>query len=117
LSTTTPSRWTLRSGGIIAPAVGRDGPNGRGDDKDSQHRAAATAKATATAATAAMAAKAMAAEEKECDGCDGADPRRRLDDSLLILANGILLRSIAATTVGAAAAAESGDRGDVNACD
>ncbi len=72
---------------------------------------------TATAATAAMAAKATAAEEEECDGCDGADPRRRLDDSLLILANGILLRSIAMTMVGAAAAVESGDRGDVDACD
>ena len=44
-------------------------------------------------------------EEEECDGCDGADPRRRLDNSLLILANGILLHSIAATTVGAVAAA------------
>ena len=56
-------------------------------------------------------------EEEECDGCEGADPRRRLDDSLLILVNGTLLCSIAATTVGAAAAAESGDRDDVDACD
>jgi len=37
-------------------------------------------------------------EEEECDGCDGADPQRRLDDSLLHLADGILLRLIAATT-------------------
>ena len=43
------------------------------------------------------------------------DPRCRLDNSLLILANGILLRSIAATTVGAVAVAESGDRDDVDA--
>ena len=48
---------------------------------------------------------------------DGRGGVCRLDDSLLILANRILLRSIAATTVGAAAAAESGDRDDVNACD
>ncbi len=41
-------------------------------------------------------------EEEECDGCNGANPRRRLDDSLLCLADGILLRSIVATTVGAA---------------
>ena len=61
--------------------------------------------------------QARATEEEECDGCNGADPRRRLNDSHLILANGILLRSIAATTVGAAAAAESGDRDDVDACD
>ena len=33
-----------------------------------------------------------ATEEEECDGCDGANPRRRLDDSLLCLADGILLR-------------------------
>ncbi len=56
-------------------------------------------------ATAATAATATATEEEECDGCDGADPQRRLDDSILILANGILLHSIAATTVGAVAAA------------
>ena len=44
-------------------------------------------------------------EEEECDGCDGADPRRHLDDSLLRLADRILLRSIVATTAGAAATA------------
>ncbi len=44
-------------------------------------------------------------EEEECDGCDGADPRRHLDNSLLRLANRILLRSIVATTAGAAATA------------
>ena len=38
-------------------------------------------------------------EEEECDKCDGADPRRRLDDSLLRLVDGILLRSIVAMTV------------------
>jgi hypothetical protein len=51
-----------------------------------------------TAATAmTMAVTAMATEEEECDGCDGAHPRRRLDDSLLRLADGILLGLIAAT--------------------
>jgi hypothetical protein len=44
-------------------------------------------------------------EEEECDGCDGADPRRRLDNSLLRLADGILLRSILAKAAGAAATA------------
>jgi len=39
-----------------------------------------------------------ATEKEECDGCDGANPRRRLDDSLLRLAGGILLRSIVAMT-------------------
>ncbi len=33
-------------------------------------------------------------EEEEYDRCDGADPRRRLDNALLSLADGILLRSI-----------------------
>ena len=101
----TPSQRTLRSGGIVVPTVGRDGPNGRGDDE------AATATATATAATV------TATEEEKCDGCDGADPQCRLDGSLLILANGILLRSIAATTVGAAAAAESSDGDNADAFD
>jgi hypothetical protein len=54
-----------------------------------------TASASASAAT----------EEEECNGCDGADPRRRLDDSLLRLADGILLCSIVATTTTAGAAA------------
>jgi hypothetical protein len=51
------------------------------------------------------AAASAATEEEECDGCDGADPRRRLDDSLLRLMDGILLRSIDATTAGTVAAA------------
>jgi hypothetical protein len=46
-----------------------------------------------------------ATEEEEYNGCDGADPRRRLDDALLSLADGILLRSIVATMAGAAATA------------
>jgi hypothetical protein len=46
-----------------------------------------------------------ATEEEECDGCNSADPRRRMDDSLLRLADGILLCSIVATTAGAAATA------------
>jgi hypothetical protein len=54
-----------------------------------------------TASAAALAAM----EEEECDGCDDANPRLRLDDSLLRLADGILLRSIVATTAGAAATA------------
>jgi len=37
-------------------------------------------------------------EEEECDGCNGANPRRFLDDSLLRLADGILLRLIIAMT-------------------
>jgi hypothetical protein len=57
----------------------------------------------------------MATEEEECNGYDGTDPRCHLDDSLHILANRILLRSIAATTVVAAVAAESGDRNDIGA--
>jgi hypothetical protein len=51
----------------------------------------------------ASAAASAATEEEECDGCDGVDPRRRLDDSLLRLADGILLRSIVTTTAAAAA--------------
>jgi len=42
-------------------------------------------------------------KEEEDDGCDGADPRRCLYDALLSLADGILLRSIVATTAGAVA--------------
>ena len=49
---------------------------------------ASTAMATAATAT--------ATKEEECDGCNGADPHR-LDDSLLCLPDGILLRLIAAT--------------------
>ena len=79
-----------RSGGTATPAIIRDGPDGR-----TTKTRYGTASATALAAT----------EEEECDGCDGADPRRRLDESLLRLADGILLRSIVATTAGAAATA------------
>ena len=78
-----------RSSGTATPVI-RDGPDGR-----------STKTRYGTASAAASAAK----EEEECDGCDGADPRRRLDDSLLHLADGILLRSIVATTAGAAATA------------
>jgi hypothetical protein len=55
--------------------------------------------------TASAAASAATEEEEECDGCNGADPWRRLDDSLLRLADGILLRSNVTTTAGAAATA------------
>jgi hypothetical protein len=78
-----------RSGGTATPVI-RDGPDGC-----TTKTRYGTASAAASAAT----------EEEECDGCDGADPRRRLDDSLLRLAEGILLRSIVATTAGAAATA------------
>ena len=44
-------------------------------------------------------------EEEEYDGCDGVDSRRHLDDTLLSLADRILLRSIVAMTAGATAAA------------
>jgi hypothetical protein len=47
----------------------------------------------------------VATEEEECDGCDGADPRRHLDNSLLRLADKILLCLIVTTTAGAAATA------------
>jgi hypothetical protein len=69
------------------PPSFRDGPNGR-----TTKTRYGTTSAAASAAT----------EEEECDGCDGADPQRRLDDSLLRLADGILLRSIVATTAGVA---------------
>ncbi len=51
-----------------------------------------------TAAATAMAMAATATEEEECDRCNGADPQRHVDDSLLCLADGILLCSIAVTT-------------------
>ena len=44
-------------------------------------------------------------EEEDYDGCDGANPRRRLDDALLSLADGILLCLIITTTAGAVAKA------------
>jgi hypothetical protein len=75
-----------RSDGTATPAVIRDGPDGR------------TTKTRYGTASAAAPVVAEVMEEEECDGCDGADPQRRLDDSLLHLADGILLRLIAATT-------------------
>ena len=84
-------RRARRSGGTATPpAVIRDGPDGH-----TTKTRYGTASAAASAAT----------EEEECDGCDGADPRRRLEDSLIRLADGILLRSIVATRAGAAATA------------
>ncbi len=44
-------------------------------------------------------------DEEEYDGCDGANPRRRLDNAFLSLADVILLRLIVATTVSATATA------------
>ena len=58
---------------------------------------------TPAATTTATEATATTTEEEKCDGCGGAAPRRRLDNSLLSLVEGILLLSIAVTTVGAAA--------------
>ena len=52
-----------------------------------------------TAAATAMATAAMVTEEEECDRCNGADPQRHMDDSLLHLADRILLCSITVTTV------------------
>jgi hypothetical protein len=74
------------SGGTATPTIIRDGPHGR-----------MTKTPYGTASAAALAAT----EEEECDGCNGADPQRRLDDSLLCLADGILLRLIVATLAGA----------------
>jgi hypothetical protein len=76
-----------RSGGTATPTVIRDGPDGR---------------TTKTCYGTASAAASGATEEEECNGCDGADPQRRLDDSLLRLADRILLRLIIATTAGTA---------------
>jgi hypothetical protein len=79
-----------RSGRTAAPAVIRDGPDGR--STKTCYGTASLAASTASEAT----------EEEEYDGCDGANPQRRLDDALLSLADGILLRSIIAMTAGAA---------------
>ncbi len=75
-----------RSGGTATPVVICDGPDGR-----TTKTRYGTASAAASAAT----------EEEECDGSDSADPWRRLDDSLLRLADG----GRDATTAGAAATA------------
>jgi hypothetical protein len=54
---------------------------------------------------AAASAVTEATEEEDYDGWDGADPRCRLDNALLSLADGILHRSIVATKAGTAAMA------------
>jgi len=74
-------RRTGHSGGTATPAVIHDGPEGR---------------MTKTRYGTASAAASLATKEDECDRCDGANPQRRLDDSLLHLADGILLCSIVA---------------------
>ena len=51
---------------------------------------------------------ATATEEEEYNGWEGTDPQHHLDNALLRLADVILLRSIATTTVGAVAAAAVG---------
>ena len=73
------------------PPSGATDPTAAALTKTRDGSAAATAAATAATAT--------EEEEEECDGCNGADPRRPLDNYLLCLADGILLRLIAATMV------------------
>ena len=79
-----PSRRTLRR--HATPAVIRDRPYG------------CMTKTSYGTASAAASAAAEVTEEEVCDGCGGVNPQRRLDDSLLRQADGILLRSIVATT-------------------
>ena len=79
-------RCAGRSGGTATPAVIRDGPDSH------------TTKTRYGTASAAAAAAAAVTEQEECKGCDGANPQCCLDYSLLRLADGILLRSIVATT-------------------
>ena len=73
------------SGGPATPTVIRDGPDGR------------TTKTRYGTASASAPTVAEVTEEEECNRCDGADPRRHLDDSLLRLADGILLHVDAQT--------------------
>ena len=91
-------RRTGRSGGTATPVVIRDRLDGRTTKTrygtaSAAALAAAAAAATEEAAAAAAATEeaAAATEEGGCDRCDGANPRRHLDDSLLRLADGILL--------------------------
>ncbi len=69
--------------------------------------AAATTKTRNGTAYAAATVMVAATEEEEYNGWEGTHPQCHLDDALLRLKDGILLRSIAATTVGAVAAAGS----------
>jgi len=69
--------------------------------------AAVTTKNRGGTAFAAVTVTAAAKEEEEYDGWEGAHPRHHLDDALLCLNDRILLRSIAAMTVGAVAAGGS----------
>jgi len=71
------------------PPSGATDPTAAVLTKTRDGTAAVTATATAVMAT--------ATEEDECNKCDGVDPRHHLDDSLLRLADGILLRSITTT--------------------
>ena len=71
------------------PPSGASDPTAAAKTKTLDGTATVTATATVvtvttTAATATV--MATATEEEECDGCDDADPRRRLDDSLLRIA-------------------------------
>jgi len=70
--------------------------------------AAATTKTRNGTASVASTVRAAAMKEEEYDGCDGAKPRPHLDNALLCLVDGILLRSITTMTVDAAAAAAGG---------
>ena len=92
-----------RSGSSAAPTLIRDGPDGR------------TTKTRYGTASAAAPVAAEVTEEEECNGCDSADPRCRLDDSLLRL-SGQDPPPLDHCNNGAAVA-ESGDHNDVDACD
>ena len=78
------------SSGAAAPAVICDEP----DDQTAKTRYG-TVPVAVTEVT----------DEEEYDGCDGANPRHRLDNAFLSLADVILLRLIVATTVSATATA------------
>jgi len=95
-------RRARRSGGNANPAVIRDGPDGR---------------TTKTCHGTASAAASAASEEEECNGCDGADPQRRLDDAPFAWQMGSSSARSSQRRRHGAAAAESGDRDDVDAWD
>ena len=79
LSTTAPAAPLLPPSGATVPTA-----------------AATTKTRNSTTLAAEMAMALVALEEEEYDRCNSTDPRRRLDDDLLRLADGILLCLIAA---------------------
>ena len=74
-------------------------PSGATDPTDAALTKTRDGTVAATATVAAATATATATATEECDRCGGADPRRRLDNSLLLLADVILLRLIVVTMV------------------